>query len=591
MQNITSRYERLIVALILATFVVLVAAFSLGPIFEGPDEIGHYRYIRTLKLTHALPDPYTRPGGEYHQAPLYYILMTPVALFLDDGDFPLIEERLNPHIGAAFRVPGNDNKNQFLHTRAEAFPYTGSETALAVHVLRLGSLVMGLGTVVSCYAAFRLLWPDLPALRLVALGFTAFMPQFVYLSSVISNDNLLILLASVSLLLLLRQHIYEPSRKWALLLGGVLGAALLTKLSAGFLVIPVGLSFLLDRRSWRYMPLTLFVMVLIAGWWYLRNLILFGDPTAMSLYFELIPGDVMQPEDFTPAGILSRLAYIYQTFWARFGYDTVPVSTSIYNFYGAITLFVVATLPLSLLRFIRGLREKALALTTIRCTIVTAAFGVAWIVAVLYSSTLARTLIQGRFALPGLAAFAASFALAVDVWSPERFKVAISLFVVLIMGIVARACVIDYFLPAFRVEPVPDTIEDPLYFRYQDTAELIGISPALLSAYPGETTQITLYWRTLKSTDSNLQVYIRSIDEQVVHRQSIPGTGNFPSIDWQDGEMWAETYTIFIPGDAESGSYPLLVNLIDPVTGRELVASDRNGVSSMPLVGHVKIGD
>ena len=65
--------EKLIVIAILAAYVFLVLVFSLGPIFEGPDEVHHFHYIYTLTQTRSLPDPLA-PDPEYHQAPLYSCL-------------------------------------------------------------------------------------------------------------------------------------------------------------------------------------------------------------------------------------------------------------------------------------------------------------------------------------------------------------------------------------------------------------------------------------------------------------------------------------------------------------------------------------
>lgn len=589
MQNIP-RYERLAVMATMLVSLALAVSFSLGPVFEGPDEIAHYRYIRTIKLTYSLPDPYAKPGGEYHQAPLYYLLLAPAALPLRDGDLEIIHLRLNPHIGYAFHQPGNDNKNQFYHTRAEAFPYTGSETALTIHLLRLGSLLLGLGTVGVCYAIFRLLWPYRPDLRLMALGFAAFMPQFVYLSGVVSNDSLLILLCSMSLLVLLRQHTDSPSWRWALLLGGVLGAALLTKLSAGFLAIPVGVSILLDRRAWHYAPLVLLVTLAVAGWWYWRNYVLFGDPTGMRLYFELIPSDVMQPSDLTVSGMASRFVYIYQTFWARFGYNTVLMGQPVYNFFGAISLLILLTLPLCAYRFILSARHRTADPVAIRQTIVMIAFGLAWVLSIVYSATLARTLTQGRFLLPGLAAWAAAFSLSVDVWVPGRLKQGVAALTPVVMASVAAICVFVYFLPAFRTLPAPATIPNPLYYRYDDSAELIGVSNASLSVHPGETTRITLYWRALETADDELHTYLGTPDKEVIWRESIPGTGNFPSIDWRPGETWGEEHVIFVSRDAEPGTeYPLLAGLFDPATGRECAVTNENGAPVMPVIGRVVI--
>src|SRR5260221_13760296 len=159
----TSRREHQIIALMIVGYVFLTLAFSLGPIFEGPDEIEDYRFIRTLVQTGSLPDARAQYRGEYHQPPLYYVLAAPLAwLFKDDGDFAKIDGRLNPYYGDHIGIPGNDNKNLYLHTRDEVFPYTGNSTARAVHVIRLLSIAFGTDTIIASYAVFRLLWPDRP---------------------------------------------------------------------------------------------------------------------------------------------------------------------------------------------------------------------------------------------------------------------------------------------------------------------------------------------------------------------------------------------------------------------------------------------
>ena len=67
--------------------------------------------------------------------------------------------RVNPH----FDWIENDFRNGAavqLHSAAESFPYQG--TALALHVLRALSLVMGLVTLAAVYGIARLVVPDLP---------------------------------------------------------------------------------------------------------------------------------------------------------------------------------------------------------------------------------------------------------------------------------------------------------------------------------------------------------------------------------------------------------------------------------------------
>ena len=191
------RHEHRFKRLLYSAYLILALFFSLGPIFEGPDEIEHYRYIRTIATQGALPDLQGQPRGEYHQAPLYYLLAAPVDFFLKDSDFARIDQSKNPSYGWLVYIAGNDNKNLYLHARAENFPFTNSETALSVHIIRLISIALGLGTVIASYASFRLLWPDNPVLRLFALAMVVFWPQFLYISSTINNDTVLIFFATV----------------------------------------------------------------------------------------------------------------------------------------------------------------------------------------------------------------------------------------------------------------------------------------------------------------------------------------------------------------------------------------------------------
>ena len=137
-----------LVIVIVATYIVLAVGFSLGPIFEGPDEIEHYRYAQHIADTLSLPDPYSRIRSEFHQPPLYYALLSPVLALVDDDDFARLDEGLNPFFPGKIDVVSSDNKNKHLHSVSEAFPFTASGTAMAVHHMRLLTVAMGKGTVI-----------------------------------------------------------------------------------------------------------------------------------------------------------------------------------------------------------------------------------------------------------------------------------------------------------------------------------------------------------------------------------------------------------------------------------------------------------
>jgi hypothetical protein len=118
---ISQQRERQVVWAIVGAYVLLALAFSLGPIFEGPDEIEHYRFIRSLARTLSLPDPRSQVRAQYHQAPLYYALAAPLALLIADSDFTQIDGLLNPYYPYQLGIPGNDNKNLYCIRAPRAF--------------------------------------------------------------------------------------------------------------------------------------------------------------------------------------------------------------------------------------------------------------------------------------------------------------------------------------------------------------------------------------------------------------------------------------------------------------------------------------
>jgi len=582
-----ARGERMIVIIMLTAFVSLALGFSLAPIFEGLDETAHYRFTRELVATGALPDPTKLPRAQYHQAPLYYLLTAPVLMVVRDDDFRTIAP-INRSFGYDIEHTGNDNKNLRLHSRAEDFPYTGSGTALAAHLMRLISIAIGTGSVLTCYAIFRILWPHDPAIRLLALGITVFWPQFVWMSSLISNDNLLFLLATVSLLLLLRQLRDGVTHRSAVLLGIVLGAALLAKANGVFLAFPVGAAFLLDRRAWKYAPVTLAVTLAIAGWWYVRNFILYGDISAMSVALEAWQGGPIPPEQRLNA-LMTRTPFVYQTFWARFGNTSVPVDKALYTFYDILSAAALAGLVVKVIRGVRGWRSAKPSVAGWRTLVVLSVFQLSWIGSVAYGSTIAYNANQGRYLLPGLAVWGAMLASGLAAWIPSRWQLRAGASLAAVMATLATVSLFGYFLPAYRPLPLPDQIDSALDYRYGDAAQLIGMSPAHPRASAGETIFVTLYWRALRPTPTRLTVYLHTVETDVVKRDSYPATGNLLSTDWVSGQGWSERYVIPIPDTAPTGDYTLIAGLYDPDLAFTLPAFDAAGSIVTPFIGKLTI--
>ncbi|MBC8263389.1 MAG: glycosyltransferase family 39 protein, partial [Anaerolineales bacterium] len=229
------------IVLILAAFFALGITYSvITPLFEAPDELQHYARIKRLAEAMGLIqlDPIVSQLAhqQRYQQPLYH-LVGALATFWDDaGDMPQLLW-FNPHadIGVA---KADGNVNLLIHTSEERFPYRG--TSLGVHALRFLSVLMGTGTVLITYLIALEIFPQRQYLALGAAAVNAFIPQFLFISGAVNNDNLVTILSSIILWLLIPLMERPISAKRSVLLGIIIGLATLTKVnSLGLLPLAV----------------------------------------------------------------------------------------------------------------------------------------------------------------------------------------------------------------------------------------------------------------------------------------------------------------------------------------------------------------
>lgn len=571
-------------------FISLSLAFSLtSPIFEAPDEIEHFRYIRTIARSGALPEPDAQPRGQYHQPPLYYVLHVPLLSLLDDTGFEQIDGRKNPFYGYEFAVPGSDNKNEYLHTRAESFPYTHSPIARTVHLLRLISILMGAGTIFICYRIFRRIFvePTSPHVIFLALGFICFLPQFAYISGHLNNDNLLILLAVSVLGWLLHHHERPINGRQAALLGVLLGAAALTKSSAVFLGLPVLVALSLNRQWWRFAPIMGLTAFIICAPYYGRNLIVYGDLTNLNAWQHTWAFDVVNQGRFVLDAAWQNFPYVFATFPARFGSGAVTLG-DFFRVFEILALMVIVGLVIKIgLSF---LRKNTIYRVPTGQLFIILAFGLCWLFAAFYLAGIAWSGNQGRYLLPGLPAWGIVVATGLSAFVPRWGRWFITMSMIALWCLLSVFIFLTYFLPAYRVQPVPQPIEIPLNIRYGDVAELIGVSTEQIQTRPGSSAKISLYWRALAATNMDLRVYLHSAETDLIRRDSVPGTGMLLSTDWQPGDTWTETYTLVIPQDAEiQRVYWLTAGLYMAQTQARLPAYDAAGNEITPIIGRIAV--
>ncbi len=211
-----------ILLVILTLFAGVAMLYSVvNPLFEAPDEVWHYGYVRWLADGHGLATAdsagLAQWAQEGSQPPLYYLLAAGLT-------FPIATDnaseavRYNPHavVGDAGSF---GNRAMMVHGPAHAWPWHG--VALAAHLARLLSIVLGAVTVVATYGVARSVAPKWSMVAVLAAALVAFNPQFLFISAAVSNDNLVTALCAAGLWLCaaLLGGNPAPRLRWVGLLG------------------------------------------------------------------------------------------------------------------------------------------------------------------------------------------------------------------------------------------------------------------------------------------------------------------------------------------------------------------------------------
>lgn len=213
------------------------------------------------------------PPGQPYDEPAH---QDNVAFYAAEGRLPVLGEtgvEYEAQMGPVYYVVG-----------ALLLRLTGTtETPFAaLEVLRLAGLVL---VPLLGWLSYRLARDlganDGPAV--VAAGLVVLNPSLLAVAASAQNDYLCLVVAAVAALVAL-PALREGGPRRALVLGALVGLAVLVKVFAGALLVGFVVAVLLDRRR----PLCPRVLdavaatagtVAVSGWWFVRNLVLYGDLT------------------------------------------------------------------------------------------------------------------------------------------------------------------------------------------------------------------------------------------------------------------------------------------------------------------------
>jgi hypothetical protein len=609
--------------LILLAFIGLALSYGLvTPPLEAGDESRHYAVVKYLVETGRLPVQ-NRPetaGLQHHwshegnQPPLYYALAAGLTGWIETGAWDEVFW-YNPHtsIGDPLR---QDNKNIILHRPDEG--WFRPPQVLAVRLIRLLSIGLASGTVLAAYGITLILfkgnrWPAAGAMAL-----TAFNPMFLFISASINNDNAVILFISLALWLMVkmidRQQKGIPlPRFFPLWLGLLIGLGALSKLYAVGLLPLAGLLFIwlasqksatatarvAITRVLAWSATLALVFLAVAGWFYLRNALLYqGDFLALEVMRETAG-------QRRTAASLATLRAEFEGFriayWALFGGVNILADPWIYTLLDYLSLIALLGLIVLIIRlmisstFRPNQLSRPIFFLLLGWTLIMLAGFIAW--------NLTQPAGQGRLMYPAIAAISALVMVGLTWWLPAGRRKMVALGVGVGLFLFAALAPWLYIAPAYakpaRLTPadLPADLR-PLDLIYDDAMRLIGYQLPVGQIRPAEKLPLTLYWQIIRPARLNYSVFIhlKGRQGQVIGQlDSYPGGGHWPTTLLQPGDILADPYQIPIRPQAEFDHAPsrlrIAAGIYDFAEPGRLGKTARNaaGEAVEPIIASLKL--
>lgn len=521
------------------------------PIFEASDELWHFGMVEYIRQNHNLPvqDPNHRDTPwrqEGSQPPLYYAIAAALTLPFDLSDSEA-QRQPNPH--AKIGIPGaDDNKVMVLHD--ELIPPL-RDTVVAVYSVRAFGILLGSVAITAVYCSARMVGGQV--VGLVAAGLTAFNPMFLFITASVNNDNLVTALNSVVIYLTLRLLRDGFHSHRSLRLAVLLTLATLTKLS-GWVLVPmvllVGLWVAYTRRDWRglaiFCGLMAGVWLILAGWWYARNITLYGEFLGTQM-MAAVAGPRL--ESFTIQTLLDEFEGFRISYWGLFGAVNVLTMPLFYHVMDAVTLIAAVGLVGWFFRRTAVQRTSAkLMIVVLGVTVL-----VSWISVINWTAQTYAS--QGRLLFPfvaanstllavGLVAIARQIAGQKHALSHRILSVSVSALSVFAL-FVPITSILPRYVPPQPIDHLPHDVT-PVYARFEEI-QLIGYQAEDRRYAPSDHVMVTLYWQPAAASQQDYSLYLHALDPQgneIGKVDTYPGGGRLRTSTWQPGAIYADTYRV-----------------------------------------------
>ena len=630
---------------VLVLFLGLALAYSvLVPLGEAADETDHFALVRFITDNHRPPLTVVEResiGKKGDASPVYHSLISLLTQHVDVSALP--ELPYTQRAGERFIPSDGYQRNLIFHTDDEGFPYRG--IALAWHLARLPSILLGGITIFLAYFTALAILPGRRCFAAAVAAFVAFIPRFVINSAVINDDNLVVPLVAGAVYVLVRLAQGEHGTRHFVLLGALMGAAAITKYHALVLLpeVTVVLAVLAWRQGWRWRELwrrwglVMLLFLLVAGWWFVFLIWRFNQVAELGLVRGLMAtmGDPVVTEglgdvfDTAPAvaqtgqfGWLDWAWMLFRTFWVESGALQVEATPVVYRLLAVFSLVAVTGLIWQLGRLVRRARWSEGWGERLRLD----EFVLAFHVLVFFGVVVMRFVLQhipqtaqGRHMYPALTAIAFFFILGwggalraawmlivrIGQWlgrsDRAQAKVGDAVFDRPVMGSVSAVlltlCLVAPplfilpvywpYLPVVTGKPKTVPITHRLDISFAEGLNLVGYDLPKDALQAGTAVPVTLYWYAgaKQERDYLTVLCLQATDEAVVTcHAGQPVDGRYPMRAWEAGYTIEDRVNLPLSDYLAEGQYRLTLSVFPLRLDSAVAAVDGTAVPPSPVM-------
>ena len=597
MEN-SEQFHRIVLALLSLVFVALAGWYSVQiPPGEGVDEAAHFRYVKYVKEQRALPVQPMEPRGVKvgmgHHPPLYYVLGALGILWIDTADFDQVL-RPNPHYVWA-ENDGSNGWNVMLHFGQDAWPWRGA--ILGIHIVRWVSVALGVVATVAVYCTVRYLVPEHPWVPLGAASLMAFNPSFIYMSSTVHHDVLLTAIFSLGLWWAVRT-VLEPVRGFDLWVGGLLaGGAALTKVSGVGLVVVMALALLLKAwpsRDWKgavkQTAHLVGVALLVSGWWYARNQLLYGDLLGWQMFLSLFHFNVRQTPYTWYLFWNEFVVQMGRTFWGAFGFMHITFP-GVSRYLWLVTGVAVLGLGGAIVRRIRHQRQIHWTPQVSAWLVVLAGLAGMFILFVRYSITISGGG-HARYLFPAAPAIGGLLIIGFNGFTNWRHQLLISMVVTIGMLAYSIWMPVSLVLPKYAAPEVASSQElvsaHPGDWIFGDAVRLVAYDYEPALAIPDAWLHMRFFWQAIGPSAERPDVYAHARlvtnEGEILHPIEFwPAESTTPAV-WTADQIVVSQQFLHVPAGGHTGQLHVDVTLTSGRGGEPLPVRQSAGVNH---AGHV----